>query len=148
MPDRRRRYEAPRLFAAVANEFDDEALGVIELGLKAPPPIAGNVANLLSGVPRSFAWSHVQWIVRTLEDAVRRDAEIYRAIGCALHSALVSGARTGSPGAPFPEDVEQRERARKVADGLLAGSPGERFYRSLQRVAERKIERDRNEGWA
>ena len=143
-----RSFAAPRLYAAVANEFDDEALGVIELGLKAPPPIAGNVANLLSGVPRSFAWSHVQWIVRTLEDAVRRDAEIYRAIGCALHSALVSGARTGSPGAPFPEDVEQRESARKVADGLLAGSPGERFYRSLQRVAEREIERDRNEGWA
>ena len=54
----------------------------------------------------------------------------------------------GSPGKPFPDDVKQRDEARKVADGLPRGSPGERFYRSLQRVAEREIERERNEGWA
>ena len=139
-------YEAPRLFAAVANGFDDEVLSVIELGLMAPAAIAVNVADLLSEVPRCFVWSHVQWIVRTLEDAERRDTEVYRAIGSALHTALMSGMRKGSPGEPFPEDVEQRDEARKVADSLPVGSPAERFYRSLQRVAERKIER-RSESW-
>ena len=140
----RRHYEAPRLFAAVANEFDNEVLGVIGLGLKAPPAIARNVANLLTGVPRGFAWSHVQWIVRTLDDAARRDVNLYRAIGSALHSALMSGVRSGTPGEPFPEDVAQRDRARNVADGLPAGSPGERFYRSLQRGAEHEIESKRD----
>ena len=143
-----RGFEAPRIFAAVANEFDDEALRVVELGLKAPAANAGNVANLLSAIPRDFAWSHVKWIVRTLEDAARRDPELYRDIGGALHVALMSGVRMGSPGKPFPEDVEQRDKAREVADGLSAGSPGERFYRSLQRAAEHAIERDRNEEWA
>ena len=113
---------------------------MIELGLKAPAPIAGNVANLLSEAPRDFAWSHVRWIVRILEDAARRDTELYRTIGGALHSALRSGVRMGSPGKPFPEDLEQRDKARDVADGLPAGSPGERFYRSMQRVAEHAIE--------
>ena len=145
-PGWRRGYEAPRLFAAVANEFDDEVLGVIELGLMAPSTIASNVAGLLSEVPRCFAWSHVQWIVRILEDAERRDTEVYKAVGDALHTALMSGGRTGTPGEPFPEDVEQRDKARKVADSLPVGSPGERLYRSLQRVAEGKIER-RSEGW-
>ena len=52
----RRSYEAPRLFAIVAKEFDEEVLAVIELGLKAPVAVAGNVANLLSEVRRDFAW--------------------------------------------------------------------------------------------
>ena len=144
-PGWRRYYEAPRIFAAVADEFDDEALDVIGLGLKAPPAIAGNAANLLSAVPRDFAWSNVRWIVRTLEDAARRDTELYRAIGSALQAALMSGARTGSPGEPFPEDVKQRDAARKVADDLPIGSPGERFYRSVQRFAEHAIQREKNE---
>ena len=97
-----RSFEAPRLFAAVANGFDDEVLGVIELGLMAPATTACYVAELLSAVPRCFAWSHVQWIVRTLEDAERRDTEVYRSIGDALHAALMSGVRKGSPGEPLP----------------------------------------------
>ncbi len=103
----------------------------------------GNVANLLSAVPRGLAWSHVRWIVRTLEDAARRDAELDKDIGGTLHSAPMSEVRMGSPGKPFPEDVEQRDKAREVADGSPTGSPGERFYRSLQRAAEHAIERER-----
>ena len=147
-PGWRRYHEAPRIFAAVADEFDDEALDVIGLGLKAPAAVAISVANLLSEVPRDFAWSQVQWIVRALEDAARRDTDVYRAIGSALHSALMAGGRRGTPGEPFAEDVEQRDKARKVADKLSVGSPGERFYRSLQRAAEHAIERERNEDWA
>ena len=142
--DWRRRYEAPRLFAAVASEFDDEVLDVIELGLKEPAAIASNVANLLSEVPHEFAWSRVRWLVRVLDDADRRDAvygtELRKDICDVLYSALTSGVRTGIPGEPFQQDVEQRDNARKIADGLPMGSPGERFYRNLQRMAEHAIE--------
>ena len=143
-----RGFEGPRVFAAVADEFDDEVLEVLEMGLKASAAVAIKVANLLSAVPREFAWSRVRWIVRVLEDAARRDTEVYRAVGSALHSALMSGGRTGTPGEPFAEDVEQRDEGRKIADGLPPGSPGERVYRSLQRAAEHSIERERNEDWA
>ena len=139
--------EAPRIFATVADEFDDEALGVIELGLRAPVAVASEVANLLSEVPHGFAWTRVQWIIRTLDDAARRDAKIYKEIGFALRSSLMSGVRSRSPGKPYPEDVEQRDKAREVADGLPPGSPGERFYRSLQRSAEHEIERARDQDW-
>ena len=150
VPGWRRRNRAPHLFAIVASKFDDEALRVIELGLRAPAAIAANVANLLSEVPRDFAWSHVQWVVRTLDDAWRRDAEVYVAITDALYSALGSGVHTRSHGQPSPEFVKQCAEARKVADGLPRGSPGERFYRSVQRAAEHRIEldRERDEDWA
>ena len=69
----------------------------------------------------------------------RRDTDVYRAVGDVLHTALILGGRTGTPGEPFREDVEQRDGARKVADSLPVGSPGERFYRNLQRVAEGKM---------
>jgi hypothetical protein len=131
---------APVIYSALANAFDDEALAVIEDGLKLRVEIAENVASLLSQVPREFVWSHVQWIVRTLEDAERRDIRLYQAVGDTLQSALRSGVRSGKPGEPFPEDVMQCDRARTVADGLPSGSPGERFYRSLQRAAEQAIE--------
>ena len=83
-----------------------------------------------------------------LEDAVRRDTAIYKNIGSALHSAVMSGGRTETPGEPFAEDVEQRDEARKVADKLPVGSPGERFYRSLKRAAEHAIEGEWNQDWA
>ena len=60
----------------------------------------------------------------------------------------MSGGRTGTPGEPFAEDVEQRDEARKVADKLPVGSPGERFYRSLKRAAEHAIEGEWNQDWA
>ena len=151
-PSWKRLYEAPRLFAVVAREFDDEALDVIELGLKEQTAIAINVAALLSEAPHDFAWLRVEWIVRILEDAERRDAAcgtsaaLYTAIGAALRSAGTSEFRWGAPGEPFQEDVAQRDAARKIADGLPVGSPGERFYRSLQRFAEHDIEW-RSEGW-
>ena len=151
-PSWKRLYEAPRLFAVVAKEFDDEVLDLIELGLKEQTDIAINVAQLLSEVPQGFAWSRVEWIVRILEDAERRDAmcgtsaALYTAIGAALHTAVTSGVRMGSPGEPLPEDERQRDAARTIADGLPVGSPGERFYRSLQRFAEHDIEW-RSEGW-
>ncbi|MHB1438759.1 MAG: helix-turn-helix domain-containing protein [Thiobacillus sp.] len=143
----RRHYEGPRLFAAVAGEFDDEVLAIIEAGLTANLSMAKRVAHLLSEVPHGFVWSHVQWIVLVLDDSSRRDLELYRALSSALYSAVISGVRSGTPGEPFPQDLEQREKSREIADGLPAGSAGERFYRSLQRSAEESIRRYRDEDW-
>jgi hypothetical protein len=67
-------------------------------------------------------------------------------VGGALHSAVISGGRIGTPGEPFPEDVEQRDWATEIADQLPKGSIQERFYRSLAQHAvdnmRWQIERD------
>ena len=54
VPGWRRRYEAPRLFAMVADEFDDEVLAVIELGLKAPAAIGEQGSQPASGGSARF----------------------------------------------------------------------------------------------
>jgi hypothetical protein len=57
-----------------------------------------------------------------------------------LHAAVVSGSRSGTPGQPFSEDIEQRDRCADIASSLPRGSVEERFYRTLVRSAEESIE--------
>jgi hypothetical protein len=45
----------------------------------------------------------------------------------------------GTPGQPFAEDVEQRDRAREIAQNLPGGSVAQRLYLSLQASAEHSI---------
>lgn len=150
VPGWRRHFDGPRLFAAVVGDFDDEALGVLEAGLSGPLPEAKRVAHLLSEIPRSIIWQDVPWVSRILENALRRNADLYKGVASALHSAITSGVRSGTPGQPYPQDLEQRDRARKIADKLPLGSAAERFYRGLQRSAEADIKRkgEDDEEWS
>lgn len=147
VPGWRRHFDGPKLFAAVAGVFDDEVLSLfaLELSQRALPE-AKRIAHILSEVPRAIIWERVDWIGRVLEAAAGRDVDLYRAVTSALYSAVISGVRSGTPGQPYPQDLEQRDRARAVADGIPRGSATERFYRSLQRSAEadiiRSLERD------
>lgn len=147
VPGWRRHFDGPKLFAAVAGVFDDEVLSLLELELgRRALPGAKRTAHILSELPRAIIWERVDWVGRILEAAAVRDVDLYKAVTSALYSAVISGVRSGTPGQPFPQDLEQRDRAREIADGLPRGSATERFYRSLQRSAEadiaRSLERD------
>ena len=147
VPGWRRHFDGPKLFAAVAGVFDDEVLSLFELELSQRAlPEAKRIAHILSEVPRTIIWERVEWIGCVLEAAAGRDVDLYKAVTSALYSAVISGVRSGTPGQPYPQDLEQRDRARAIADGLPRGSATERFYRSLQRSAEadiaRKVEDD------
>ena len=56
-----------------------------------------------------------------------------------MHGAVSSGAYSGTPGQPFPQDVEQRNRAHEVAGGLTPGSVEQKFYLALQQSAEERM---------
>lgn len=62
-----------------------------------------------------------------------------RAIGGGLHSAAMRGVRMGTPGQPYQEDVEQRDKATELAETLSLGSIEHQFYRSLASTAESRI---------
>ncbi len=62
-------------------------------------------------------------------------AEAANELGGALHIASTNGLRTGVPGQPFQDDVDQRDRAEEIAARLPEGSIEQRFYRSLARSA-------------
>ena len=67
---------------------------------------------------------------------------VLREMTGALRAATISGARSGTPGEPFPEDIEQRDKSLKIAETLPTGSLEERFYRDMAKSAEESIARE------
>jgi hypothetical protein len=47
--------------------------------------------------------------------------------------------RNGTPGEPYPQDIELRNRCQAVLPSLTAGGPLHRLVRELLRGAERNI---------
>ena len=58
---------------------------------------------------------------------------------------MLQGGKSGTPGQPFPEDIEQRDKAYEMMQKLPAGSPTHRFYKSLYEEAVSEIDRHTNE---
>jgi hypothetical protein len=90
----------------------------------------------------TFIWDNVDFVVAALHSAARLGDAARREMSGALYSASISGIRTGTPGQPFAEDLEQRDRSREIASRLGRGSLEERFYSDMARAAEERIARE------
>jgi hypothetical protein len=136
------------LFAAIAQDFDDSVLAVLEESMYSGDRAQFSaLAAILKKVRRSLLWDNPDFVARLLAAASLHGEGVVQEVGGALHSAAISGLRQGTPGQPYPEDVELRDRAAAIASKLPSGSLEERFYRSLQESAERNIDwsRERDE---
>ncbi|MCP4383137.1 MAG: helix-turn-helix domain-containing protein [Hyphomicrobiales bacterium] len=129
------------LFVAVACGFDETVMSVLEEGASlAASDQMDAVAAILREAPRTFVFDEVEFVRRVLGLAERLGEEHAQRVGGALSAAAMSGTRTGTPGKPFAEDVNQRDRAREVASTLPNGSIEQRLYGSLQESAEHSIQ--------
>ena len=136
----KRQHAGPDLFAAVAGRFDADALRVIEEAVASGDSAQLTAAaSILREVPRLLVFENVGYVQRLLALADQAGDDHVQRIGGALSAAMSSGARTGIPGQPFAEDVEQRDRAREIAESLPIGSVAQRLYLSLQASAEHSI---------
>jgi transcriptional regulator with XRE-family HTH domain len=138
----RRQYGAD-LFRAISGEFDGEVQEVLGEGVASGTPEGVRaVAALLSEAPRTFVWDEVGFVVRILRVADSIDHDFGRQIAGGLESAVIFGMRTGTPGQPFMEDVEQRDRSLEVARRLHPGSMERRFYEALHESGSRGVQRE------
>ena len=138
----KRQDEGGSLFAAVAGNFDDpDVVAFLDETLAAPDAngIAA-LASILRHMPRDIFLSGAELAQRVLAAASSVGAEHVDRVMGAMYGAVASGLYTGTPGQPLRRDVEQRERARHLAQGLTPGSLEERFYRSLARSAEEQMQ--------
>lgn len=130
------RYWGPRVFSAIAGDYDAAVLDVIERGLSTPIESSVAVAaSILTSAPRTLVLDQVEFVRRILALAETIGGDAANELGRALHIASTNGVRTGVPGEPFRDDVEQRDRAEAIAATLPGGSIEQRFYRSLARSA-------------
>jgi hypothetical protein len=132
-----RRWIGAQMFSAVAGKFDVPVIGVLDEALASGlRDQIDTVAAILREAPRDLVWENVPFVRRALHAAAEHGDDCVRTVGSGLHSAVTSGGRSGTPGQPFPEDVEQRDRASEIAETLPGGSIEDRFYRSLIESAE------------
>ena len=134
------------LFKLVSAGFDEVTLKVLDEWTSSSDErqlIAA--ATLLGEAPRNFVWDKQQFITKILDHAQKFGDKCYRRIASALHSSVLQGGKSGTPGQPFPEDIEQRDKAYEMMQKLPAGSPTHRFYKSLYEEAVSEIDRHTNE---
>ncbi|MEI6621837.1 MAG: helix-turn-helix domain-containing protein [Actinomycetes bacterium] len=134
---------APKLFAVVVGTFDDVVFDILAEVVAAPVPAQVITCGaLVRSAPSSFAWTRVEWVVNLINAADRLGEACLNSVAGELHGAVISGMKTGSPGEPFPADIEQRDRAYEIAARHSAGTAPHRFYMNLARSAERVINDD------
>ena len=80
-------------------------------------------------------WDRVDFVKRAIRTAARYGEESAGIISGSLFAAATSGRRSGRPGQPFPEDIQQRDRSAELASTLPPGSVEATFYRSLEKSA-------------
>jgi len=127
---------SPHVFAALAGVPDEGVLAILDSWLaQGREQQLESAVHLLTQAPATLVWDHVEWVCRTLDYADSFGSDCYSKVASSLYSAVVSGGRSGTPGEPFPEDVEQRDRATTIARTLRPGSPGHRFFVTLAKAA-------------
>lgn len=134
-----RQYFGARLFAIVAGPFDAQTRQMIDEYLIEPDPAKmTTVSTILRGAPRELVWD-LSLVSACLRAADACGPQSLSAVQSALHSATFSGGRSADIGQPFPEDVEQRDTAAKLAERAVRGGLEEEFYRALSQSAEHWI---------
>jgi len=136
------------LFEAVVGAFDSEAIEVLDEALAfGDLEKVRTVGAILKAAPKSLVWSNIDLVARVLRSAERQGKDCMREVRGSLRSAAASGTRMGLPGQPFPQDIEQRDRAAALARQLPSGSVEQQFYRALERDAEASIAMDREDAF-
>jgi len=131
------------LFKMVSAGFDETTLKVLREWI-----VSGDrqkleaAASLLSEASRTFVFTHSQYVAMLLEQAEKQGEKCYERVCSWLIAAAISGSRSGTPGQPFPEDIEQRDRSHELMSQLPGGSPAYKFYKTLYDAAKTNIERD------
>lgn len=137
----RRSFWSPQLFACVVRTYDETLLSILDGWISTiESRRLETVAHLLREAPTQFVWTNAAWVSRLVDEADALGTECYASVASSLHAAVVSGGRSGRPGEPFPEDVEQKEKATAIARTLPPGSPAHRFFVALVKSAESAIQ--------
>jgi hypothetical protein len=140
-----RRILGARLFVLVAGIYDEHVIGLIDEYLDDGKAAHLKTAETILGkAPRSLVWN-VDFVRRCLRAADRHGDLSLGGMQGALHEALISGVRSATPGQPYPEDIEQYDKATTLVASCDAGSVEQQFYQALAESAQERIRRIRHD---
>ncbi|MGI8546750.1 MAG: hypothetical protein ACR2M1_05360, partial [Gemmatimonadaceae bacterium] len=135
-----RREMGAEIFQEVAGKYDQSVFAVLAQALASTNEADVHaVVAILRKAHRTLIWDAPDLVSMSLHAAARFGDGCRQKMAGALWAATITGARLGTPGQPFREDVEQRDRSTAVADALPKGSIQEHFYRDMASSAEQSI---------
>ncbi len=130
------------VFQEVAVSYDQAVRAVLEEALASTDERdIRAVASILRKAHRTLIWDAPELVSTALRAAARFGDGCRQAMASGFWGATSSGARMGTPGQPFREDVEQRDRSIEVAKSFPRGSLEEQFHRAMAASAEQGISR-------
>lgn len=97
------------------------------------------IGNILRDADNSFPLDNPSFVVGYLTAAKSHGNKCLEAATSALYCMTMNGGKQGTPGEPFPRDVEALKKAGSVLESLPRFSPAYRLYDLIKRDAEKNI---------
>lgn len=136
----RRQHAGGELFALMARDFGEEALGVLREALSSGEiRQVKTVGSILRNAPRQIIWDQADFVCLALRTADQYGEETVQQIAGGLHAAAFNGMAFGVPQQPFGKDIDQRDKSTQILAHLQRGSIEEKFYLALAESAQRSI---------
>lgn len=134
------------IFWLVAGEVDQEVVDVLDEALRSGDEThLDAIVNILHDAPKTLVWDHSDFVSRALNTAAKFGKKTLQKVSGSLYATVAYGSRSGTPGEPFPEDVEQRDKSLEILSKLPPGSVEANFYDSLLKGAQQNIKRNLEE---
>lgn len=133
-------YHARELFECIFSPFDASVVGFLEEWLtSATDEDIRTIANIVRESHRSFVFEQAAFVVALLECARSLGPDVHRQVTGELFASAIGGVKHGSPGQPFPEDLDLKARAEQILATLPRFSPAVGLYEDLRHHAEAAI---------
>jgi transcriptional regulator with XRE-family HTH domain len=135
-------YRSRELFETLFGSFDGEVIQHLDAwSATADKNEMQLIANILYEAPPNFVFAQAPFVEKLLERAKRVDADSVKRLITGLLNSAISGVRHGTPGEPFPRDLEMKAKAENVLRSLSRFSPAYLLYEDLRKYAESGIQR-------
>ena len=139
-------YRARELFETLFGSLDGEVVQHLDAwSATADKNDMLLIANILHEAPPNFVFTQASFVERLLERAKRLDDGTFKRVSSGLFSSAISGIRLGTPGEPFPRDLQMKSQAENALRSLSRFSPAYELYEGLKGHADWGIERSRRD---
>ncbi len=134
-------HRAGELFETMFRPFDAELVNVIQGWIDSSTlSDMRRIARILCEVPQTFVFEQREFVIRFLERAKLCGKDVLDIALDALYRSSTSGVKHGTPGEPFPEDVNMKNKAETTMSELSRFSPAYKLYEQIKLSAEHCIQ--------
>jgi transcriptional regulator with XRE-family HTH domain len=137
---------AKQLFGAMFSPFDDALVEFLQDWVRvATEGDMRTIAHILDEAPNALVFRHRKFVEEVLHKAKQFGQKTFDRFVGVLYGSAISGLRTGTPGEPFPQDVQMKADAEAALKDVTRFSPAYEVYDEIRKCAVDRIARSLRE---